>query len=149
MRKSTFAILSLTWGLPLTLCGAATALALRLMGHRPRRYGPCLHFALGRTRWGGLNLGPVLLTERDPAPSLLRHELGHAIQNCRLGPWMLLFWLASVGRYHLRRCRQRLGHPLPPYDAWWFEHQATRLGTAYVASLARRAGISPDGREGV
>lgn len=148
MTKTVFRILSLTWGLPLTVCGLAVAALLRAAGHRPRRYGPCLCFSLGRTRWGGLNLGPVLLVERDAADRLRRHELGHALQNIRYGPLMLPFFLASAARYHHRRRAQKRGRLLPPYDAWWFEGQATRLGTAYVASLARRGGICAVGARG-
>jgi hypothetical protein len=70
---------------------------------------------------------------------LRRHELGHAIQNCRYGPFILPWVLLSVCRYHLREHRMRRGLPLTPYDSWWFEGEATALGTAAV-SADRRGG---------
>lgn len=132
MNKKLFYLLNLSWGLPLTLCGIVTAAALMAVGHRPRCYHGCLHFELGRTRWGGLNLGLVLLTQREPPEYLIAHELGHAIQNGKLGPVMLFLVLCSAIRYHYINYLESKGKPTPLYDSWWFEGQATEYGRKYI-----------------
>lgn len=127
MRKM-FSALSLTWGLPLTLCGAVVALFLLAIGHRPHRWGSCWCFEVGESNWGGLSLGSIILCQPNAPDSLKNHEFGHAIQNCYLGPFMIPLVLCSVARYHDRNRRVKRGEKLPPYDSWWFEGWATRLG---------------------
>lgn len=130
MPKKRFYTLSFTWGLPLTLVGVVVGLFLRLMGVKPTRFGPCLCFGV-RGDWG-LNLGPVILCAKDADDDLKSHEFGHAIQNTRFGPLMLILVLCSAARFHDRDRRARRGESLPPYDSWWFEGQATRLGAKYI-----------------
>ena len=132
MNRSLFYAMTVTWGLPLTLCGAVIAFLLCLAGYRPTKYHGAWLFTIGQ-HWGGFSLGPVLLTAEDASDRLRRHELGHAIQNMRYGPMILPLVLLSVIRYHLREERARRGLPLRPYDSWWFEAEATRLGTAAVS----------------
>ena len=132
MRRSLFYTMTVTWGLPMSVFGAVVALLLCLAGYRPTHYHGAWLCTVGR-HWGGLSLGPVLLTAEDASDQLRRHELGHAIQNIRYGPAILPLILISVIRYHLRNDRARRGLPLPPYDSWWFEAEATRLGTAAVS----------------
>lgn len=126
--RKTFYTLSLTWGLPLTLIGTVVALFLFVTGHRPYLWHNCLCFELCKTRWGGLNLGPIILCQKGASDPLKSHELGHAVQNCRFGPVMLVFVLLSAARYHDRNRRAKRGETLPPYDSWWFEGQATGIG---------------------
>ena len=130
-NKTLFYLSNITWGLPLTLCGLVGALFLRLSGHHPHRWGGCWYFTVGRQYWGGLNLGLVFLGQPNASDSLKNHEFGHAIQNCYLGPIMLILWLCSTVRYHYRNYMEGKGKPIPEYDAWWFEGQATKLGTKY------------------
>lgn len=132
MKRTMFYVMSLTWGLPLTLCGGVVALFLLATGHRPCRWGGCLCFEVGKTRWGGLNLGLVVLCQPNTPALLKNHEFGHAIQNCYLGPIMLFFVLCSAVRYHYRDYKERKGVALPPYDSWWFEGQATEYGHKYI-----------------
>lgn len=132
MKQKIFYILSFTWGLPLTICGLAVALFLMATGHSPRRWGDCWYFIIGKRYWGGLNLGPVILTDKMDSESLKCHEHGHAIQNCIMGPLILPFVLLSAARYHDRARRAGRGEVLKPYDAWWFEGQATKLGKRYI-----------------
>ena len=132
MRRTIFYVMSFTWGLPLTLVGAVVALFLLVTGHRPHRWHGCVCFEIGKTRWGGLNLGLVILCQKGASDSLKAHELGHAIQNCYFGPIMLLFVTCSAARYHDITRREKHGKPVPEYDAWWFEGQATTLGTRYL-----------------
>ena len=132
MSKKLFYLLSFTWGLPLTLCGYVAALFLMATGHRPCRFGACWHFTVGKRYWGGLNLGPVIFTQQGASESLKCHEHGHGIQNCFMGPLILPLVLLSAARYHVRGWRAARGDVLKPSDAWWFEGQATKIGTRYI-----------------
>ena len=131
MNKKLFYLLNLTWGSPLTLCGAVVALYLRVTGHHPHRWGGCWYFNVGRKSWGGLNLGLVFLTDHNDSVYTKNHEFGHAIQNCYLGPLILPLVLCSAIRYHYLDYLEDKGKPVPLYDSWWFEGQATKLGTRY------------------
>ena len=139
-------LVTLTWGFPMSAVGALVATALRLA--RPwlslffgieitvTRFGGRLCFLLGRG-WGGLTLGHVILCQKNASEALLRHEWGHTVQNIRFGPLMLPLTLASAARYH---ARLRRGEALPPYDAWWFEAQATRLGAFAPVEVTEKGG---------
>ena len=132
MKKSTFYILSLTWGLPLTLIGLIVAFVLVCAGHRPKKWGWCYYFEAG-TGWGGLELGIIFLTSKDPSKKCKHHEFGHAIQNCYFGPLMpFIVCIPSAIRYWYRRSRESRGlRNYTSYDSIWFEGQATRLGIKY------------------
>lgn len=137
MNKKLFYLLNLTWGLPLNIIGGLVALALLAQEHNPHRFGWCICFEVGRG-WGGLNLGLVILCEVGASDSLKSHELGHAVQNAILGiltPFII--HIPSAIRYHIRNKRIKQGHPVPPYDAVWFEGQATRIGQNFL-ELERR-----------
>ncbi len=134
MRRVVFYLLSFTWGLALTLIGCVVAAALLIADCRPKRYGCCLLFEIG-DGWGGVNLGPVILIDRNEPESTKAHEHGHAIQNIVYGPFVLfLVGIPSAVRYWYRRGYQKANQarPLPPYDAVWFEAQATLWGTAFM-----------------
>lgn len=128
VSKALFYLLSITWGLPMTLCGAVVALCLLLTGHRPQRWGGCWHFKIGRGNWGGLSLGLVILTSPDVSERTKNHEHGHAVQNCILGPSMVLLSIGSAARYHYINYLERTGKTPPRYDGWWFEGEATKIG---------------------
>lgn len=132
MKRWVFYVMSLTWGLPLTLCGAVVALFLLATGHRARRWGWCWCFNVGRTNWGGLNLGLVFLTDHGDRVHTKNHEFGHAIQNCYFGFIMPVFVLCSAIRYHYLDYLEKQGLPVPEYDSWWFEGQATEYGKRYI-----------------
>ena len=133
MKKSTFYILSFTWGLPMTLAGIITASFLLILGYKPQRWGACWHFDIGGN-WGGLNLGPVFLTSSNPSEYIKNHEHGHAIQNCYFGiftPFIIL--IPSAVRYWYREYREHINKPCTTgyYDIW-FEKQASELGIKYA-----------------
>lgn len=129
MNKKLFTFLSFTWGLPLTLVGAGVALALTLKGYKPTKHGYCLCYEVGE-KWGGLNLGYFIFTSKYAPVSTKNHEFGHALQNCVYGiltPFIVT--IPSAIRYWYRRIRQRKGLlNTTPYDAIWFEKQATEWG---------------------
>ena len=134
MTKKLYYLLSLTWGLPITLIGAVVALFLIAKRYKPKRFGWVWCFEIGE-RWGGLNLGIVFLCEKGASDNLKCHEFGHAIQNCRLGLTMPFFVLCSAIRYHYINHLEKEGLPVMPYDSWWFEGQATHLGTEYYNKI--------------
>jgi len=138
MTAGQFYFLSFTWGLLFTLSGLLTALPLLLTGHRPKKWGWCWYFEIGKNDWGGADRGIIFLRSKAPVEErLMNHEFGHALQNCVFGPFMLLFVsLPSTARYWSRRVSEKNGrHPKTGYDDIWFEGQATRIGTAKMEQL--------------
>ena len=130
INRSWFYILSFTWGGILTLCGILVSIVMILTGHRPRKWGYCWYFEIGKKNWGGCEWGPVFLKDKAESDRIKNHEFGHGIQNCFYGPFMIfLVSIPSTIRYWTRRLQTRLGRPpKTEYDAIWFEGQATRLG---------------------
>ncbi len=131
-----FYLRSFTWGLPVNLGGAVMALGMLATGHKPKRFGNCVHFEAGRN-WGGGSLGVFLFTCTNASQRLKEHEHGHSIQNCFYGPLMpFVVNLPSSARYWYRRAVHavRPEKRLPPYDSIWFEGEATRLGHAFFSS---------------
>lgn len=107
MNKFLFYLLSFTWGLPMTLIGLLVALVLVITGHKPKKYGYCLHFEVGE-HWGGLELGVVFLTDKTPSTHTKNHEHGHGLQNCFFGPLMpFIVSIPSAYRYWLREFKYK------------------------------------------
>ena len=97
--KAKFYLLSFTWGLPMSLAGAAVCGVLMCFGYRPRKYGHAYYIAIGESRWGGLEFGWFFLTSKNGSESIKRHELGHAYQNaCILGWVSPIFSIISAVR---------------------------------------------------
>lgn len=130
-----FWILSLTWGLPMTLLGAVIALALIAKGYKPKRFHYFIYFEVGEG-WGGFNAGAFFLTSKNPSVHTKQHEAGHGLQNIVFG-WFMPFVVSipSAIRYWYREYLVGIkGYEygmLPDYDSIWFEGQATRLGEKY------------------
>ena len=136
--RKRFYLLSFTWGILMNAAGLIASLAMLVTGHRPKRFGPCIYFEQGKD-WGGMSWGLFLIVNRDPGERLLAHELGHAMQNCRFGPLMpLLVGLPSSLRWWARKLWKRVTgrEPKRPYDAAWFEGQATAVGSEYMKMTA-------------
>ena len=131
MNKKLFYILSFTWGLPMTIIGGVVAIVLRVLKCKPIMWKWCLCFRIG-SGWGGINLGPVIVVSKTTADSTLDHELGHGIQNCYFGFLMpFVVGIPSLLRATRRTILASKGVKLEPYDAVWYEDQATRLGAKY------------------
>lgn len=131
-NKIAFYTLSFTWGLPMTLIGLISACVLICAGRKPKRWGGCLCFTVGE-KWGGLNLGIVIVTDRWDSKRIKNHEFGHAIQNCRYGLMMPIFSIISVVRYWYRAIATIKGVALKTaYDDFWLEGEATKLGNKYI-----------------
>lgn len=133
-NKTLFYILSWTWGIIMTLIGAVVALALIITGHKPKKWGYCYYFEVGKN-WGGLELGMFFLTSKNGGEYTRNHEHGHALQNCVWGPLMpFVICIPSVIRYWYREIRSRKGlKNKTKYDDIWFEGDATRRGSEFIA----------------
>lgn len=116
-------------GRPLSFVGDIVYLTLNLLGYKQKMfYDICPYFEIGRG-WGGLSLGWFFICCEDSSESLRCHEIGHTLQNANIDGWkMLALSLGSVARYWYRE----IFSSTTPYDSWWFEGQATELGTKYV-----------------
>lgn len=132
-QKLIFYVLSLTWGLPLTLVGLVTAAVLMCFGYKPKKWGGCWYFEIGKN-WGGVELGLIFLKDQTDSVHTKNHEFGHAIQNCVFGPFMIfIVAIPSAIRYWYRRLQHMRGITInTAYDDIWFEGSATRLGTKYI-----------------
>lgn len=129
-NKFFYYLLSLTWGLPMTLIGALVALVLIITGHKPKKWGGCFYFIV-KGYWGGINLGLFFVTDSIDGYHTKCHEFGHSIQNCYLGFFMpFVIGLPSLIRCWYREIRDRMGlENKTAYDDAWFEGWATRVGT--------------------
>lgn len=137
MKRFLFYFLNLTWGLPLNIVGFIVAGVLLLAGNKPKRWGDCFYFEVGKTNWGGLELGIIFLTQKNPSIHTRNHEHGHAIQNCFFGFLMpFIVNIPSAIRYHYRNYREKKGLVnKTAYSDIWFEKQADILGKKYVEEL--------------
>ena len=123
----------------MTLIGCLAALVLLIAGYKPRRFGWCLYFDIGKN-WGGLELGVFFLKCKNGTYPLMCHEHGHALQNTLFGVFMpFVVCIPSAVRYWYREYLQRIKgvkhSELPDYDSIWFEGQATRIGEKFMQRL--------------
>ena len=80
LNPTLYYILSLTWGLPLTLIGLLVAWYLMAVeGKQPKRCGGCWYFVIGDKPWGGLELGLVFLIDSKESVHTKWHEYGHSV----------------------------------------------------------------------
>ena len=116
----------------MTLVGGVVYIALRIVGYKPKKIGYATWFEVGAD-WGGLSTGPVIVTCKNPGTHVRSHEYGHSINNCQLGPLMVVFSIASLARYWYRELRYSHRSLTPPtaYDDFWFEALATRTGKEF------------------
>ena len=138
-NKFLFYLLSFTWGIIMTTVGCIVALALLITGHKPKKWGHCWYFEVGKTKWGGMELGPFFLTNKNPSKSIKNHEHGHGFQNCMFGPFMVVISIMSAARYWYRELKYNRKGLNPPtkYDDAWYEGQATKLGGEYIKTITK------------
>ena len=131
MKTFLYWLIQLTWGLPLTFVGGLISLVLIGMGNKPRKFGYSIYFEVGQN-WGGVNFGGFFFVQKNASHHLKSHEYGHSFQNMVLGFFMpFLVSIPSSLRYHYRKYKRKKGHSLQPYDQFWCEGWATRLGEKY------------------
>ena len=116
-------------GWALSFVGLIVYGILRLFRFKPKDYyGICPYFEIGKD-WGGLELGWFFICCRNASEHTKMHEVGHGIQNAAFGGLRML--CLSIGSA-LRYWKRELFGAKTSYDFWWFEGQATELGTKYV-----------------
>lgn len=130
LPKTLFYILSLTWGLPLTIIGAIVFGVLIILGKTPKKWDYCYYICVGKS-WGGLEFGLFFIVDESESDHTKKHEQGHGIQNCYFGPFMIfIVCIPSAIRYWYREIIKKINPNkiLPEYDSIWFEKQATEQG---------------------
>lgn len=96
-------------------------------------YNICPYFEIGNN-WGGLEFGWFFICGKNSNDKLKAHELGHGIQNAAIGGFKMVgLCILSALRYWYRI----IFKIKTPYDSWWFEGQATSLGTAYLKNYLK------------
>ncbi len=135
-NKATFYLLSFTWGIVMSLVGCLAALGLLILGKKPKKWGYCLHFEFGKN-WGGVSMGPIMITDDETTEGVKNHEHGHALQNCEYGPFMIIVSIMSMTRYWYREFKYHRKGLNPPtaYDDAWYEGEATKIGNEFIKSL--------------
>ena len=131
ISKKAFYTLNLTWGIIMTAIGALVAVALLVTKHKPHVHCGCVYFEVGKPGWGGMELGLFFLCSPTASMHTKKHEVGHAVQNCKWGPAMpFVICLPSAIRWWYRKLKYTDKGLTPPtaYDDIWFEGEASKLG---------------------
>jgi hypothetical protein len=133
-------LISFTWGILISLVGLIVCLILIITGHKPKRFHYNIYFEVG-SNWGGLELGPFFIVNKNPTLHIRQHEAGHGIQNLMFGPiFPFIVSIPSGIRYWYRNWYKKYkyyktGKQLPSYDSIWFEGMATKLGEKYFKQV--------------
>ena len=116
-------------GWALSAVGAVVYAALRLFRQKPRDFhGVCPFFVIGKN-WGGVSFGWFFICGSGSGFGTRAHEVGHIVQNAQVGGLKMLgLTICSASRYWARK----LVKSTSPYNSWWFEQQASTLGSQYV-----------------
>lgn len=121
-----------TKGWALSFVGLIVYGVLRLFRCKPKDYhGICPYFEIGKN-WGGVEFGWFFVCCQNASESTKMHEVGHGIQNAAVGGLRMLF--LSIGSA-LRYWKREIFGAKTPYDSWWFEGQATKIGRQYVKRI--------------
>ena len=133
MKTFLFWFASLTWGCIMSTFGLFAAVGMLITAHAPKRFGHAIYFEKRRSGGGCVNLGPVFIVSKGVGHNIKAHEYGHGWQNIVYGPGHVIISLCSFTRYWYREWmrRYRPNVYLRPYDAIWFEGQATEWGLKY------------------
>lgn len=129
-------VISCTWGILMTFCGACVALFMLITKHKPQKFHHSIYFVVDGKWAGGFNVGPFFILSHASTLSVKQHEAGHGIQNLMYGPLMpFIVAIPSAIRYWYREYLINNGkktyNELPDYDSIWFEGQATALGKKF------------------
>lgn len=106
------------------IIGVPVYAVLRMRHKKMKVYRGIPYIDVGMN-WGGFSCGWFFVCSKTASIKTKNHEIGHLIQNAKVGGFkMLAMTVFSMLRYHTRK----LLRIKTPYDAWWFEEQATKLG---------------------
>lgn len=85
----------------MSIVGVIVSAVLMIKGEKPKRFGMCWYFPVGKG-WG-CELGTCFLADTDETYSLMCHELGHSLQNLKFGPLTpFLISIPSAYRFWMR-----------------------------------------------
>ena len=137
LAPSDFRRLQWRKGWALSTIGLILYCILRIFGQKPKDYmGICPYFEIGHG-WGGFAMGWFFVCSKSTGESTKMHEVGHGIQNAAVGGLTMVgYSLGSAARYWWRRIFGKK----TDYDSWFFEGDATRLGTLYVTTIREQGG---------
>ena len=140
LKLVIFYVLSFTWGIIMSFIGLFPLVYCAIRG-KVYIYHRRLYGILGSSNWGGISLGCFFFvcpsaheTDEKDGVYLKAHECGHGLQNCVFGPlFPFIVGIPSAIRYWYRIYLSKVKkQTLKPYDAIWFEEQATELGKKYI-----------------
>lgn len=124
-------ILAHTWGLLWTVVGYLVSFIFIISGYKPISYNHIYYFEIGHY-WGGLEFGTCFIRDDTSSDVVTKHEFGHTVQNCILGPlFVFLVVIPSASRYWYQTIAMKHGKKFTAdwYDSVWFEGSATEIGT--------------------
>lgn len=132
-----FYLLSFTWGILWTLLGLLVLPIVLLIFNKKvellTRQKRLVVYIKDAGFGGGISLG-IYSIVGSKSERLIRHEIGHTIQNAWFGPlFIFIVGIPSMIRYRYRKIIKKRNPEkvLPDYDSIWFEGQATKLGNRY------------------
>lgn len=115
-----------TWGIIMNIAGLCAFGFAKAKGWKIQKYRKAIEI-LCPWNFGGVSLG-MFIVRGEKNSSVMPHEYGHTIQNLRFGPaFLFVVGIPSAIRYWKREMTKDKS-TLEPYDAIWFEGQATELG---------------------
>lgn len=122
-------------GWALSAIGWIVYKVLCLFKQKPKDFhGICPYFEIGKN-WGGFSMGWFFVCGKNSNYHTKCHEVGHAVQNATVGGLRMLgYSICSFFRYWYRK----IFETKTSYDDWFFEGDASRLGTQYVNNIKRR-----------
>lgn len=130
LKLILFYLISFTWGVIASVAGLLIILFSLPFGRVHRFHGRL--YAVWGKGWGGFSSGPFFVIGED-CISCAPHEAGHGLQNCIWGPLMLfIIMIPSAVRYWYLELKYYRKGLYKPYDAVWFEKQATKWGEKYI-----------------
>ena len=119
-------------GWALSFIGVIVCAILRWFKFIPQSYHGVMYFEVGKKAWGGVCLGWFFITGPNAHDDTKNHEVGHMVQNAIVGGLPMLWY--SVGSF-LRWWKRKIFGAKTPYDSWWFEGHATKLGSEFIARV--------------
>lgn len=131
-------LLTFTWGILTNICGVIAAMFFVPLFGADFKVIHGRFVFIGGDNWGGLSLGNFIFVSKAAmryGTNTLNHEIGHSLQNIFWGPlFLIVIGLPSALRYWYRETNYYKKNLKlhKPYDAIWFEGQATSWGNAYV-----------------
>lgn len=139
-------LLSLTWGILMTFVGFIGLLYFLFCKRRKIHINGYSIIIETKGNWGGLSLGPISFcgdySSNNPSwfDHTRKHEFGHSLQNCILGPlFIFLVALPSAIRYHYynREIKRGTHFSSDWYDSIWYEGTATKYGSKVIDWLEK------------